>query len=676
MKKLLIALLIISLLSQPILVMAQEMKEDKSVIRIKQIFDISEEYEDFSVNQQEGEEGGVFTNYTWSDEKLGYISVRVDNKGNVVSFDRNYPENKNVSRGRIKEAKEIAEKQINKIDENILKKYEFVDKKSNLDFKSNIANFTLQRKFKDIEVSNDTILVVVNLNHKKVISFNRNEKFVNVKDDQFKDPSNAIDEKQGQEAFKNEIGLKRAYYIKYNRETKSNEAIPVYAVINKNLEIDALTGKAIKRDPVYFVMDRAKGEMGSAAGDGGLTPIEKEELENQKSLKSKDDAVKAAELISTVKGYKLSNYQTYKSEDEYYWNLNFTKDDENKNFILDAKTLNLKDFSQYNQNRDKSAEIQSEKAINIAKTFIEKVDKGAMENIDLKSPILTEEKANTIVYYPRITGDFYVVENGIEVTVNNSTGEVYGYNKNFSKVNFNKPGKDIGFEQAYETIFKGANFGLMYKFNEKMENKLVYDFDKANIPYVNMEDGTLINVYRDYDYIQEILYPDLEESKYKKEIAELVEFGLGFPESELKPKEEIKQKDLIYLLVKFKTGYLKYDDEGIDQAYETATGYLNILSKEEIDRDGKVSTGTFYRYLLRSLGLQSFDTINPAIFDKNLFTDISKIDKKDIPYIYGAYGFGLIKTKTINPSLNINREETLYNLYLIIEQLENFNLAY
>lgn len=675
MKKLLIAVLIISLLSQPILVMAQEMKEDKSVIRIKQIFDISEEYEDFSVNQQEGEEGGVFTNYTWSDEKLGYISVRVDNKGNVVSFDRNYPENKNVYRGKIKEAKEIAEKQINKIDENILKKYEFVDKKSNLDFKSNIANFTLQRKFKDIEVSNDTIFVVVNLNHEKVISFNRNEKFVNIKDEQFKDPSKAIDEKQGQEAFKNEIGLKRAYYIKYNRETKSNEAIPVYAVINKNLEIDALTGKAIKRDPVYFVMERAKAEMASAE-DGGLTPIEKEELENQKSLKSKDDAVKAAESISTVKGYKLSNYQTYKSEDEYYWNLNFTKDDANKNFILDAKTLNLKDFSQYNQNRGKSAEIQSEKAINIAKTFIEKVDKGAMENIDLKSPILTEEKANTIVYYPRITGDFYVLENGIEVTVNNSTGEVYGYNKNFSKVNFNKPGKDIGFDQAYESIFKGANFSLIYKFNKKMENKLVYDFNKGNIPYVNMEDATLINAYADYDYSQEILYPDIEESKYKKEILELAEFGLGFPESELKPKEEIKQKDLVYLLVKFKTGYLKYDEEGINQAYEAATGYLNILSKEEIDRDGKVTTGTFYRYLLRSLGLQSFDTINPIIFDKNLFTDTTKIDKKDIPYIYAAYGFGLIKSKTIEPKSNINREEALYNLYLIIDEVDNFNLTY
>lgn len=669
-----------------------EMSLEDIIIKMKGILDIKD-YDEISTSEYEMYDGLKTYDidyFNTDNENSAHLST--DAYGNLISFNQyvqnNSDEGEEVNRS-------SAEEKVREVLEDLYgsegKGFKINTRPEYNSFKNEEYYFEVIRTHDGIEIPTDTMGFYVNKkdlsNINIYINTNTNYDFSDTS--YFADVSKVKDEDIAYEKFK-EVNKLYKGYLGVVDDSKTSmfrelKYLPVYGL--GNLYSSQIPIDGVKLEPNYFVTGEV-GSIGSGTADekiemeldnGGLSPTEKEHLEDLKTQHTVEEAEKKArELFNLDNSYELNhtsfgNYNNQKGI--YIWNLYFNKEDnEDINVSLLAENLNLVNYNRYsfdNNSTENYEENGIEKAITTANDFL--LDKGGLNSedfvIDVRSKNPQSGSTHTINYMRKFDDDLVVYSDVIRIEVSKSLDEVTYFNLDWD-YNFEEP-KNVEFnyseEDSYEKLKDSFDFELMYirdRYDEKNPVKLFYKLSTKDVSpnfkfIINGETGKPIDPQgREISFKTCISYSDLDQAKKPEIINKMTENGVGFYSSDLRPTEKIRQVDLLRLMYDIKDGSDKEVYEKIEGMY--GNDVLKLIDKNP---DSFVSHRDFSKLISKYQGDYSDIAKKNKIF-KDRFKDIDSSDK-DYGYLVLAESNGYITPETgkLQPDKNIDRETALYYLY-------------
>ena len=276
---------------------------DAEVIRLKKIFDIGDEFDNFDVSKSSNPDNFKSISYEWSN-KDSDILVTTDDKGNIFTFSKyTYTDSKGPTLLKNKEdIIKVCNDFLDKIDPNLSKKYELAS--ISINFKESVAFLSFDRTVNGLEVINDNINMQVDLANKSVYQFTRTYSSEIFKDNIFPNPKEV---KSLDDAYK-KIEKERPFYLSYLvvDKDKEKEALPVYSQLNNFFALDGIKLNFIDSLDNYgdYKDEEAKDYAGSEV-EKALSPVEEKEIGKIKGVKSLDDAKKFISKNFDIKGCKI-----------------------------------------------------------------------------------------------------------------------------------------------------------------------------------------------------------------------------------------------------------------------------------------------------------------------------------------------------------------------------------
>lgn len=668
---------------------AYDKELEQSIIKVKGLFSISDSYDTFNsqVNTS-GKEVFFYLNWSDSNNKLDNIRVTTDNKGNIISFNKYNPiyvepETKSPNFSN-EEALENAESFIKKIAPDLFNELELKKNRYPISAADNDYSFNFVRVINKIPYPDNTVNVNVNKLTGEISNFHTNwERSL-----EFPKAENILSIEEGKQAFKEEIGLNIMYkssnrllkMLDTNEETKY---FLTYSILNQGKMIDAITGQAINTN--YYGGMGAVEEKTMDANASGITPKERAEIDKLVGIIDAEQIEKTARRIVSINDdYVLQNknlYSSYKNPGEYQWSLYFTKKVDNNNImmadiVLDAKTSELLSF--YKNNRiDSNTKpiITREESLDLAREFIasqqpEKID--FLEYIDDNIGTTDENQQTYYFRFIRKTDDIFVESDGVYVGVDAVTKEIISYNLDWFNGKLPPKGTLIGYDKAYDILFGQLGYDLRYTtiYNydkpegENREIKLVYTLNYEKPAIIHANTGEILDysgeIYNDFLGFG---YNDIDSSYAKEKIATLAQYGVGFNSDSFKPKEEIKQKDFIYLLFKSISSYRTETEKDIDKIYDELTN-SRIIRDGERNLDRVVTKEEAVKFIIRTMNYAKIAEIENIY--KDIFKDSTTISPSLIGHMNIAYGLGIINGDgkgSINPQAELKREDAASIIY-------------
>ncbi|MEY8415098.1 S-layer homology domain-containing protein [Tissierella praeacuta] len=664
-------------------------KLEEAIIKVKKLLNISDKYDTFisNVSSYEGNTN-FYLNWTDSTGKLNNIDVNVDIEGNIISYNSYspiYKEPKSKLPNYTKdEAQKFAMEFINKIDSSILNSIKLLPEKYPENTMDTEYRFNFSRYVNDIQFPQNSVSITVNKYSGDIENYyvEWDRKLV------FPSPKNVVSLDKGKEAYRKEIGIKPIYKTKAHygiRAEEKNNYYLAYSILEQNKAIDAYTGKKIELNhygPYYGMREELKGD---SSVEIGITPVEQESIDKLSGLLDEKSAEKKArELLNIDIDYKLENknlYGDFKNPEEYIWSMYFYKEISKDQPLyiqigLDAKTGEILNFNTtvYHEANDKS-QISKDKALNIAKEYIKKMEPSKFNEIELIEEQYRED--NQLSYnfqFIRKDGEIYVENDSIRIGVDGVTGKVISYNLDWFRGKLPSKDKLISIDKAYDILWNEIGLELIYvktydytkSENKNSEIKLVYTLKKDKPIIISGITGEILDYSgKAYKDIKPISYKDINNSYAKNKIITLAEYGIGFKGEEFKPKDKIKQKDFVYLLWKSMNQYIK-DDPTEEDIYKEfiSSGYM----KEEEKNPNKIVTKEeAVKYILRVMKIDKVAEIE-GIY-KEMFKDDKDISKDLKGYINIAYGLKIITGDgkgNIKPRYELNREDAANMIYKYI----------
>ncbi len=144
---------------------ATQEENDENIIKIKKIFDISDDFENFNISSSTDIYGFKTVSYSWS-KNNEYINVMTDSEGNIIDYFRNSETEEKINLTSKEEIKKQGEIYLKKIDPELLHKYKLKD--LNINVFSASASLLYNRIVNGIEVKNDTIYMTLHLGSKSL----------------------------------------------------------------------------------------------------------------------------------------------------------------------------------------------------------------------------------------------------------------------------------------------------------------------------------------------------------------------------------------------------------------------------------------------------------------------------------------------------------------------------
>lgn len=624
---------------------------DAEVIRLKKIFDIGDEFDNFDVSKSSNPDNFKSISYEWSN-KDSDILVTTDDKGNIFTFSKyTYTDSKGPAILKNKEdIIKVCNDFLDKIDPNLSKKYELASIRIN--FKESVAFLSFDRTVNGLEVINDNIQMQVDLANKSVYQFTRTYSSEIFKDNLFPNPKEV---KSKEDALK-KINKERPFYLSYLvvDKDKEKEVIPVYSQLNDFFALDGIKLNFIDSLDNYgdYKEEEAKDYAGAEV-EKALSPVEEKEIGKIKGVKSLDDAKKFISKNFDIKGCKIVEESLSKNyKDDYAYFITYESDDYSKRFILDAKDLNLLSYSYFRYSDDKKSDLKTDDAIAIAKNFIEKFNKN--KDIDLENPFIEKSDYATDIRFYLKKNDHYVYNNYLNITISNSDKIVTSYGLNVDDIKFEKMSKDLIDKNKANEIVK-ENLKLVYAY-VKDEVKLLYLFDDNDDLKINAKDGNLINDQGKTFINKDISYKNIDDSKYKDEILYLTSLDIGLP-GDKDLKEKISVVDYIYLL-NCLSNPVPYDKDGLKDSinyYE-----FEDLNKEKVDNN--LLRADAVKWLMNQNSYRNLKDVKD-VFDSSVFKDSSSIPKEYKAYYYIAKGLAIYDYDKASPKENVSIEEALHFIY-------------
>ncbi|QNU68261.1 S-layer homology domain-containing protein [Ruminiclostridium herbifermentans] len=647
--------------------------------------------------------GGLTSfNLEWTSDTEGKsINVSID-ENNLIRryywYDRStHSYEKKIPKFSEDQSREIAEKFINNLDSKLLEQYSLI--KQNITYREDSEYiFSYVREANGIKYYSNDISISVNKFTGDVSNYtcNHTSKIT------FEDASKIISNEQAKKAFIDKLGLKLVYMIKTkdNMQTSYLAYVPKYS----NKYIDGLTGEVEDVSTGRYLYDEygfdtaAKSAVVAAAGGNiNLTPEELEAVKSMSDVMSKENADKKVRGISFFgldDSFKLANSylsKDWRDNESFIWYLNYKKEISKDKVLyrdiqIDAKTGEIQNFgftgSQEESTKPKKTE---EEAKAICEDVLKSLMPGKYDKLKYDdSYSVAFEKKNQDYY----TFRFVRMENGVEcpdnyvqISYDNVIGNVSGANSNWSKnTTFEVPKNIIAVEKIYDILFDKIGYDIRYVSDySKTENEKVWseyeeaynavlgyfiNTDKPSV--ISAKTGDILDNSGEVYIENEVLdYTDIEGLKAENEIKILTQMSIRYFDSQLKPKENLLQKDYFILLCQLNNQFYfgnKMDDETIENMYNSLI-YSGIITKEEKAPTSAISREEAAKYFVRFLGYKNVAEIK-GIYKSN-FKDANKIDPDLLGYVCIASGLKAMNGSNgnFNPKNKMTRLEGLLSIY-------------
>ncbi len=667
---------------------------------VKEKIEIPEECNKFNyyINSE-----GDLTSFSleWTSDAEGKtINVTID-ENNLIRryyyFDRStHSYDKKIPKYSEEQGLDIAEKFINNLDSKLLKQYKLIEQNSTYR-EENEYVFNYVREENGIKYFSNNISININKFTGVVSNYNctHSSKVT------FEDASKIISIEQAAKAFVDKLGLKLVYMIK----TKDKQQTSYLAYVPKysNKYIDGLTGE-VENITEYYLY----GEMGinfdekamavSAAGANiSLTPEEIDAVKSMSDVMSKENADKKVRSISFFgldDGFKLTNSylnKDWRDNESFIWHFSYTKEISKDKVLyrdiqLDAKTGEIQSFG-FNGSQEEST--KPKKTEEEAKAICEDVLKSLMASKydklkydDSYSDAFEKKTQDYFTFrFVRMENGIECPENYVEITYDNVTGNVNRANSNWSKnVSFEAPKDTLAIDKIYEILFDKIGYDIKYvrDFATDDNEKSLREFEGAYNAvlgyFINTEKPAVISattgdildysgeIYKENEVID---YTDIEGLKTENEIKILTQMSIRYFEEQLKPKENLLQKDYFVLLSQLNNQFYfgnKMDDEAVENMYNSLIN-SGIITKEEKAPTSALSREDAAKYFVRFLGYKNVAEIK-GIYKSN-FKDANKINPNLIGYVCIASGLKAMNGSNgnFNPKNKMTRLEGLLSIY-------------
>lgn len=692
---------------------AYDKELEKAIGTAKTLFNIPDSYDNFSYNINKRNDKTVF-DLMWNDSKnkLGNVNVTIDADGKVLNYysykpydGRRQKKLPTVSRS---DARKIAEKFIQKVQPAAWSKLKYQENNFPMNINERSYYFYYVRVANGVPYPENGINMAVDAMTGDVQSFGYNW----YDDVNFPDAGGAMGLAEAQAAYADKLGLKLLYKLNYDQ----NEQMPylVYTSVYNNRFIDAETGEIVTSDNFYGY--GSGGYMGAReskmAFDGGgnhnyneqkteaLTPKEQEAVKNAADLIDQDKAEETARTTLNISSdFKLnyvSLYNSWRSRDDYIWNLDFGKEEKNGGDTryynvsvgVDARTGDIVNFYRsipYDQNG--RVKYTGEQSLKIAADFIKSMQPEKFKEVEQTTwndPVIrpmAEEQRETYYTFTRKTNGIYFMENGFNIAVDNTTGTVINYNFTW----YNKPlppaDKIITLDQAHKALFDTIGIQLQYisrypaetygkimppEETRKPEIKLVYTLKPEKPANIDAYTGKLLKYDgKPFEADGVTQYTDIKGNYAESQIKVLAEYGIALPGSQLKPNQNITQREFLYLLEKAVNPYveLPFETSKDDDAMYNLLIDAGIVKEGEKSPKSVLTRQDAVKFLVRALNYDKVAEIK-GIFTLS-FKDANKIKPDLYGYMAIAYGLKLIQGSNgyCNPTANLTRAQAFVMLY-------------
>lgn len=664
MKKLLSFALCFCLVLSSVTAFAAVDDSYKSVLEIvKSRIPSTDMYDDFTANQRVSQGVKVYQFYWRGTESKEYLEIECLENGIITRFSKSgqdiYQEKamSDISREKALRKVKIA---FYKLNPDLEGKTVIKNGNENKQLWETRQQFIITRIENGIEVYGDNGHIEMDMNADSILWY-----YMNWSDySEFPNPEDAISVEEAQKLYAEKIGI----HLIYKSKTEDGVIKPylVYTPKNDTHKYIDMNGELISCNPYpvyagngYLTNDKV---MMEGAADQ-FSKAEVDEINKLEGLLSQEEAI---EIIEGEKLFNLQDFEVnnislsknYYDKEKYTYTFSYYHDADKvrANVSLDAKSGEIISFSKYNY-EEKETEISEETAKQTLTDAVEKLCKTNLEQYEL---VNNEDYA---VEYNRIVDGIKFPHDSIRANVDKCTGELTYYSKTYSKAEF--PSKDnvISLKMIYNCAFDLFSYGLKYVpsyegENQKADIKLVFGFESESFD-IDPFTGEKYK-YNDDDLTLE--YEDIENHYAQKYIEELASYGIGIGNKNFMPDNEIKQKELISLIVKvFHKYYMPYaiSDKEIDADYEIAVRE-GIITKEEIDKNALVSRETASKFLVNAMGYGEVAEAE-SIFNCP-FADVTN-NKGSISILYGlgiVSGNGAGK---FNPDASLLRGDTMIMLY-------------
>ncbi len=380
MKKILCVLIMVCMLSSSVAPAfasdAESEAMQRVLIEVKERIGSTDEYDEFYSNVSS--RGSYETyNFSWTNQNKN-LSISANSDGVITSY--NYYENTNsdygyapkkpsINKMTSSEAIEKVKPLIAKLNPDISDNIRIISDNRFESLWNNSFSFNLQRTENGVDVIGDTGYVTVDSKAEVIENFRINY----TPNLEFEFVGSAIDVSQAKEAYKSNIGLKLQYVC------ESEKAVLEYVPNKRDSYISATDGSVITpltpESPLY--KNEAAMDAMISAGSVGGGKLSEAELENSgilESLISKENGEKLLrdnKLLSVSSDMELSGFNTsYDSKaKKYYYNYNFSCENQSASATIDAQDGNIRGYSYHNGKYEEVAEEHTA----LAKGYVQKL---------------------------------------------------------------------------------------------------------------------------------------------------------------------------------------------------------------------------------------------------------------------------------------------------------------
>ncbi|HCT64882.1 MAG TPA: hypothetical protein DIC60_06420 [Lachnospiraceae bacterium] len=681
--------------------------------KVKSQIDVGNEYTNFSGTAQDN---GIneYWNLLWENEDNdARLSVNATAEGKIMNYNfssdaENYRYESNFAPSFPKltrdEAKEIAQKFLNKVIDTSIESVEFSDFNSTAQLQ-NTTNYYFNGNLKLNGLASPIdFSIMVNIATKSVTSFSRgdiNTKYVGGVPSE--KPSTAKD--AASKKLYDTVKMKLEYttdYINSNTGENDKGVLRYFPISTGDYLVDAQSGKLINKNDLYTNLDNAGFETDavkeSDATRGLGVELSKAEQDGIDKLagvlpKEKLDAAVRAMSELNMTGFTLTDTNYSKNaDDSYFCNLTYAKADEKneitrKYVYVDAKSAELVSMYTnypYDENAEKET-ISKADAQKKAEAFLAKYKKDNFAQTKLytqtDSNFHVENSLNESFTYAQQANGYFFPENAYQVSVNTINGSIDGFSGNFRKVTFDSKEGIVSLEQAQKAYFNAFDTTLSYvripkKLDLSMpeydmyirkgysylyELKLAYTATAKNIPYA-VDAKTGKNLCNEINNITSLTYSDV---KTDKEILALASYGIGYAGGKFQKTKQLTQLDMVALLVSANGQlYNPLDNANkVDELYNVAYN-LGILTKTQRNDNKNITRSELVKTVLSMSGYGKTAELQ-GIYLCN-FKDEKSIPAQYYGYVAIAQGLGVVKgglNEMFYPNDVATREQAAVILY-------------
>lgn len=705
-------------LSFPSSVFAKEGTELEKIISIvKSKIEVPEKLNEFNYSINSIGKKTIW-NLTWNSKNYqeGNMNISVSSEGTIIyynlykGYDSTYISGKLPKVSKV-EAQKNAFEFLEKINPDAVLNISLKED-NNMNLMNSTYEFNYARLIDGITLYDNGIYVGVDKNTGVVQNYSLNWS------DDLNIPSsdNPISTIEAKKAYKDSIGL--TLYYNYRMENDKLVTYLSYKPKYDNKYIDATTGKAIDLVTNYYgpyYRGAMSDSINYSTKEKSLSPEEQSAVDEVSASFSSEDAEKLArntQILELGDEFKLNHANLYKEtylNNRLYWTLDFSTEqnisDGSYKYVyvqIDAKTGSIINFNKNYDTNEGAVKYDKEQSKVIVEKFLKEFCPEQFKDTILDEdngesglPYGTENPAektelprsHTFTYLRTVNGIPFE-GNNISVNFDCVNGKITSYYNNWFDTQFAPVDKVISKEKAYQILFKELGYDLAYKLNystnanEKIamptyegnvdpKLEFVYTFDQNKSPVIDAFSGKILdNNGMEYKENVKISYSDIEDSYAKNEINTLAEYGIYISSGTFNPKDNINQKEYLYLLYKTVNPYTEIDiknTEDLDELYNQLLSE-GIVKESEKQPEANVSREESIKYLIRAAKYDKVAEIK-GIFT-NDFKDFNEINPELLGYVSIAKGLNIISGQDgyFAPKANLNNEQAASLLYNYLQK--------